>query len=152
MRILTMALAAAVLACGGDSTSPPVALSGTYTLQTLDGQALPFRYHTETGQELYVVGGSITFSGNNTATVTQQARRHDVAPNPDKWTDLAARVVALTYTRSENTLTIESSSELFPNAGVTFVVSPDGSTVTLNFPIDAGFHFDGNHLFVFRRS
>jgi hypothetical protein len=152
MRILAILLAATVVACGGDSMSPPAALSGTYALQTLDGQALPFRYYAETGRELYVVAGSMEFSGTNTATLTDLGRQHDVAPNPEKWTDLIPRVVTLTYTRDGDNLMIETSSELVPSAGLSFSVSADGSTVTLDFPIDSFFHFDGNHRYVFRRS
>jgi hypothetical protein len=128
MRVLAIALAAAAVACGGDGTSPPAPLSGTYTLQTIDAQALPYRYDVRPGGEWYVVGGSISFSGDNTATLTQLGREHAVAPNPEEWTDMAPRTVTLTYTRSGNEMTITTSSEIVPSEGVGLSVSPDGAT------------------------
>lgn len=149
MRITAVALAAVLAACSNDGVAPPATLSGTYTLQTIDGQPLPRLYRVETGREHYLVGGSITFSGQNTAIFTQLWREHDVAPNPERWSDPPAFVVTMTYTRSGNNLTIMTTSVVVPEGSMS--ISGDGASITLQFALDP-FHYDRNHEFVFRRA
>lgn len=140
-----------LVACSDPGPPRPSQLAGTYTLQTVDGQAVPYRHRVETGKEHYVVAGSIAFSGQNTAIFTQLWREHEVAPNPERWLDpYTGLVVNLTYTRNGNSLTIETSSEVVPPPGP-ILVSGDGAIITLEFVLDP-YHYDGrNHVFVFRR-
>jgi hypothetical protein len=148
MRQSAILLVAAVIACG-DSTSP-VVLSGTYTVQTIDAKPLPFKSSAGASSEYYVTGATLSFTGDNTATLTVMARVHDLPPN-ERWTDLAPRVVTLSYARNGNNLTIETSSEIVPAAGIGLTASDNRATVTLHYPVESTFYYDGNHAFLFTR-
>ena len=148
MRRSALLLAAAVMACG-DSTGPAT-LAGTYSLQTIDGQAPPFKSSAGTSSEYYVTDASLNFTSDNTVALTVVARVHDLTPT-EKWTDLAPRVVTLTYARNNNDLTIVTSSEVVPTAGTGLTVSQNAGTVTLRYPLESSFFYDGNHTFVFTR-
>ena len=127
-RALGVLFAAAVLACGdsGDSTSPE-SIEGVYTLQTINGGALPAVVYEDEAGKIEVVAGAITlgpgtkWSISVTARVTVEA---EVSTNTD--------TLDGTWSRSGSTLTLTSAD------GDTETLVLSGRTLTLQAEIDAG--------------
>jgi hypothetical protein len=73
-RLLSFALVFAAIACGSDDSTTPTqsSVAGTWTLQTINGSALPFTLSASPQIELlsYVV----TATSNGTWTSSQQTR------------------------------------------------------------------------------
>ena len=71
MRKLALVLAAAVplalAACGDDSTGPEN-VAGTYALQTVEGNTLPWRFFVVGDEWIELTAGSLVISGNGTWT------------------------------------------------------------------------------------
>jgi hypothetical protein len=79
-RFVALLVFATAVACGGDSTSPSATVSGTYTLQNVNGSQLPFTVF-DVGTEKYEIltdavilneGGTWTESGTDRSTVSGQ--------------------------------------------------------------------------------
>ena len=125
-RALGVLFAAAVLACG-DSTSPE-SIEGVYTLQTINGGALPAVMYEDEAGKIEVVAGAITlgpgtkWSISVTARVTVEA---EVSTNTE--------TLDGTWSRSGSTLTLTSAD------GRTEMLVLSGRTLTLQAEIDAGF-------------
>ena len=66
--VATLAALGALAACGGggdaSATAPPTNLSGTYVLQSIDGEPLPVTLDDGTGT-IEVIENRITFSGRS---------------------------------------------------------------------------------------
>ena len=66
-RRLTALLLLAIAACGGDKiTDPAAAISGTYTLQTVNGGSLPALVFADAEEKDEVTAGSLTLGPNRT--------------------------------------------------------------------------------------
>lgn len=113
------ALVLALPACGDNGTEAEASFAGTYTLQTIDGHALPF-----TGEEEVVTSGSLILRADKTWTVTFTA--HD-ASGDASFTDGG------TYTISGNSITLLSSEDNDNPVSGTF----SGSTLTITDSVDA---------------
>jgi hypothetical protein len=72
-RLLAGLVLAAAVACT-DSTGPGEAISGTFTLSTVGGQALPVVVQQSGTTTLEVTGGSITFNVDHTFSTTLSTR------------------------------------------------------------------------------
>jgi hypothetical protein len=77
MRRFAVLLAlAAVVSCGGDSpTSPSVSVSGTYSLQTVNGAALPYAYPQDVYDKFEFLSDVRTLSDSGTFTETYTNRQ-----------------------------------------------------------------------------
>lgn len=67
-RVYAFVLAFVIGGCSGGSTAPdlrPAGLDGTYTLQTINGQTLPFHVVPSEGLPYDVVGGQLKLSHNS---------------------------------------------------------------------------------------
>jgi len=80
MRKLLLACAAvALLGCGGDSTGPSASVAGTWNLQTVNGQPLPYTaymttspsYRLEIMSDQLVANSDGTYAENGTIRETQ---------------------------------------------------------------------------------
>ena len=73
-RPLSVLFAAAVLACG-DSTSPKAeSIEGVYTLQTIDGDALPAVVYQDTEGMVEITAGAITLGPGTKWSISLTAR------------------------------------------------------------------------------
>ena len=102
-RIASGVLLATSLACGGDSTAPET-IEGTYTLQTIDGQALPAIVDQDETEKNEITAGSIKLGAGTTFTITLTLR-----------TTIGSEVVTITdgttgtWTRSGSTVTMRTT-------------------------------------------
>ena len=104
-RILLSALLL-VLACGGDATGPAVDVTGTYTLQTLNGNRAPFLLEQSGGVSSYLDGATIRFNADLTYSETTMYRTVT-------GTSITARTDTAdgTYTVEGSTLYLRESEE-----------------------------------------
>jgi hypothetical protein len=127
-RALGVLFAAAVLACGdsGDSTSPE-SIEGVYTLQTINGGALPAVVYEDEAAKVEIVAGAITLGPGTKWSISLTARATvdaDVSTNTE--------TLDGTWSRSGSTLTLTSAD----GDVETLVLS--GRTLTLQAEIDSG--------------
>lgn len=64
-RYVLASLAMLVIACGGDSAVAPESVAGSYTLQTVNGNALPAVFYQDTQEKDEFVSGSVALSADN---------------------------------------------------------------------------------------
>ena len=64
-RYVLASLAMLVIACGGDSAVAPESVAGSYTLQTVNGNALPAVFYQDTQEKDEFVSGSVALSSDN---------------------------------------------------------------------------------------
>lgn len=129
IRRAVFVAALAVLAAGcssNDSTSPVNAAAGTYTLTTVNGQALPFSLTSSTLNQVVIQSATITLapgspSSTYTATVSGTI-------NGSPTTTLISD--AGTYTFTGATLSFSSSTFLLLTYGGSFT----SNTLTVNLP------------------
>ena len=127
-RALGVLFAAAVLACGdsGDSTSPE-SIEGVYTLQTIDGDALPAIVYQDTEGMVEITAGAITLGPGTKWSISLTARATVAAVVTTNTEKLDG-----TWSRAGSTLTLTSAD----GDVETLVLS--GSTLTLQAEIDSG--------------
>ena len=125
-RALGVLFAAAVLACGGDSTSPE-SIEGVYALQTINGGALPAVVYQDDAGKVEVVAGAITLGPGTkwSISLTARATLEGVVSTNTETLDG-------TWSRSASTLTLTSAD----GDVETLVLS--GRTLTLQAEIDSG--------------
>ena len=124
-RALGVLFAAAVLACG-DSTSPE-SIEGVYTLQTINGGALPAVVYQDDAGKVEVVAGAITLGPGTKWSISLTARATvagEVSSNSE--------TLDGTWSRSGSTLTLTSAD------GDVETLELSGRTLTLQAEIDAG--------------
>ena len=75
-KLFAMVALAALVACGGDSVTNPSAdqVTGTYTLQSIDGDQLPVTYQSG-GNSLTITSDVLTVADNGTWTETYSYRQ-----------------------------------------------------------------------------
>ena len=123
-RLVSLALALVVVACGSDnsSTTPTnSSVAGTWTLQTVNGGALPYTA-SQTPAKVEILSNSVTATSAGTWTSTTQIRTTigTAAPVTATQTD------AGTYTLSGNNVAINSTANGVVGAGTI-----SGNTLTL---------------------
>jgi hypothetical protein len=108
-RYFVFALAAAVLAaCGGDSsTGPGATVTGTYHLQTINAQPLPFTIFSVGGDHIDVTSSRLTLNqdGSFTEVTGYRVVESGVTTNETGTT-------VGTYVRNGNELTFTDASDL----------------------------------------
>lgn len=79
-RLLVTIGALSLLGCGGDSSGPGVASAvGTWNLQTVNGQGMPYTVFSAPGYRLELVSDVYVIRSNGTFTETVTARETDGA-------------------------------------------------------------------------
>ena len=119
---------------GGDSSTTPTSITGTYTLQSINGQSLPMVLQVETD---YLVGteitaGSITLNQDMTGSSSLTAKLTDSGTV----TTITTSAVG-TYTHVNGAVTMTWATD-----GSTDSASIVGSQLTIN---------DAGDVFVFRK-
>ena len=123
MRRLLLVLAALTVSCGGDSTTQPTATSivGTWSLQTINGAALPFIISQSGADKLEVISDVATVDSHGAYTeVTQLRTTVNGQAKAEAFTDVG------TYTVSGNAVTLKSSD------GSSVTASLSGNTFTIS--------------------
>ena len=130
-RLVSLALVLALVGCGSDddSTSPTnTSVTGTWSLQTVNGSALPFTLAT-TPAKIELLSYVVVVASNGTWTSSEQTRT-TIGTQPP----VTATVPdAGTYTISGNNVSLTSSSAgSTPQAGTvsgnTFTITQAGLT------------------------
>jgi len=125
--LFVLALAAFADSCSSnDSTSPGTAAAGTYTLTTVNGQALPFSLTSSTLNQVVIQSATITLtpgSPSSTYTATVSGTING-SPTTTLITDTG------TYTVSGATLSFSSTSFLLLTYGGSFT----NNTLTVSLP------------------
>jgi hypothetical protein len=123
-RLLSLALVFAAMACGSDnSTSTPTnaSVAGTWTLQTVNGGALPYTA-APAPTKVEILSNTVTATSAGTWTSTTQIRTTIGTQAPTTATQLDAG----TYTLSGNNVAINSTANGVVGAGAI-----SGNTLTL---------------------
>lgn len=120
-RLLSLTLALALVACGDDSTSEPTTASvaGTWSLQSVNGAALPFILSASPKVEL--LSNVVNVAANGTWTSTTQTRT-----TIGTQATTASSTQSGTYTLSGSAVAIRSTDGSTVQAGTV-----SGNTLTL---------------------
>ena len=126
LRTLAALALTAVAACGGGdgpTGNNQNAVVGTYTLQTVNGSALPSTVALGPGESVTLRSGSVTLNADGSCT-----HRHDVAYTADGTTISDNTTFVCTYEVDGNTVVTTDADD---GAQVTAVYS-NGSLTTTN--------------------
>lgn len=121
MRKIAIVMFALAAACGGDSsTGPSASIAGTWTLQTINGAALPFIVAQTGANKVELLSDVVVISGTGSFTETTSVR---TTTNGVPTTQSVAD--AGNYTLSGTAITIHFNSD-----GSTATGSWSGNTIT----------------------
>ena len=122
-RLLSLALALAIVGCGSDSSSEPTTASvaGTWSLQSVNGGALPFIL-SASNPKIELLSNVVNVSANGTWTSTTQTRTTIGTQAPTT----ASSTQSGTYTLSGSAVSIRSTDGSTVQAGTV-----SGNTLTL---------------------
>jgi hypothetical protein len=117
-------------ACGGDaSTGVNGDASGTYNLQSISGNPLPFTVATSTTSTLTFKSGTFTINRDNTFSETL-----DYDETISGTMSSATSTCVGTYTQRGNSFTFSEAASSDPNCGFTYGGSWNGTNAfTVNF-------------------
>ena len=119
---LTALLTVLVAAACGDSSGPDNAITGTYTLRSINGEDLPVVIRDAPDDRVEVTSGSLTLNANGSySDVINFLVSNGTSTFPDRATDSG------TYTQSGNTVTFRS------NSGDVYNMTLSGNTLTQSF-------------------
>jgi hypothetical protein len=128
MLRVALAVLPAIVACGGDSGTGPSSVAGQYSLQTINGAALPFLEFQQGTIKIELLSDVLTVTGTGTWSDLQTERTTiDTQVSTDTTTDSG------TYTLSESTVTFTANGETATQTGTlsngTLTVSGSGFTL-----------------------
>jgi hypothetical protein len=96
-----LAVLAFLAACGGDPAGPNADISGSYTLQSVNGNALPWRYLVFGGRDFEAIAsGSGEINGNGTYSLA-----FNYLTGRGEQTFTSSGTTAGTYTRNGSAIT-----------------------------------------------
>lgn len=125
-KSLLAALVVTLVACGGDKATGPQNISGSYTLQTVNGGSPPTVIYSDASQQLEVTDGTLVLSADHTWQGTLGGRYTDLTNGSvDHFEN--APLAGGTYSLSGSTLTLND-----PQEQLTFTGTVTGGTVTLH--------------------
>lgn len=107
-------------ACGDSGTGPEDSTSGTYALETVNGNRVPYTILQFGNDKIEVVAGSITINADNTFSWRVTLRTTEggrVTTEEDRYTG--------TYTRNNNAFSFTD------NEGDAYAASVQGGTLTM---------------------
>lgn len=78
-RSVLAGLAMLFVACGGDSATGPNAVTGNYTLRTVNGNSVPAVFFQDAQEKDEIVSGNINIASGNTWSGTFALRGTDLA-------------------------------------------------------------------------
>ena len=128
-KLLAVLIGIAIMAACGDSTGPSETnISGTYELQTINGQNLPFTLLIVGTYQLEIAAGSVTINANGTYEESTTVREIDGSS-----TTTTTETSSGTWTRTNNAVTFvdgeDQTSLTGALSGSTLTFSEEGSTL-----------------------
>ena len=127
-KSMLAALVFTLVACGGDKATGPQNVTGTYTLQTVNGVNPPSAVYQDTQQKVEVTDGTLNLNANNTWTGTLGGRFTDFTVTPNDVIDFARQPLnGGTYTLNGSSLTLND-----PTERLVFTGTVSNGTLTLN--------------------
>jgi hypothetical protein len=72
MKTWGLLLVVAAVACSGGSTEPTTVVSGTFTLQTINGSSPPVSIYSDPNESLTIKGGTLTLGSDKTYSLLEQ--------------------------------------------------------------------------------
>ena len=106
-RIILAFLAFGLVACGDDGMGPED-VAGTYTLETIDGNPLPWVTFETGADKIEITGGSVTLNADMTCSVSTTAR---VTFSGNVTTNTETHVCTYTIIDGDITLTRPSATD-----------------------------------------
>ena len=117
-------------ACGGgDKSTGPGSLAGTYDLQSINGMTLPVTVYQEGSYKVEVTDGSVTMNADNTFLGSTTIRESDAGGSSS-----SSVVCPGTYTRNGSAITFAESPSSDDDCGGTYAGTwSNGNTITVTF-------------------
>lgn len=158
-RVFLAFLGFALVACGDDSTGPE-SITGTYTLQSIDGEVLPAFLAVPTEAiTIEITAGSVTLEKNMTCLISLSLRGTVDGTVSTGRTETEGCTYTFTGSQAEFAIAVTFSARTVSGGGSIFAPlfgsildafglrsgSVAGSTLTLNSLID------GHTVFIFRK-
>ena len=128
MRAARYSLALALLiACGGDDSTGPRSIAGSYVLRSINGDPVPILAYEEPDYKVEIVSGNVVLDADGSFTDTHVLRETDGAT-----ITVATIPCTGTWTQSGNSLLL--SEDVSNDCGVEAGVEWDGSnTLTVDW-------------------
>lgn len=132
-RLVSAAIVAVTMlaaACGGgDKSTGPTTLEGTYTLKTVNGSAPPVIIAQLGADKVEVLGGSLLMNANNTFSGSTTVRFTESGVVSTETADCDG-----SFTRSGNAVTFSEDDDVSGDCGGTYSGTfSNGNTLTVNF-------------------
>ncbi len=105
-QIVGMSTLLALIACGGQSVTSPVNVTGTYVLRSINGQALPGSLSRDAARTIEVVGGDLSITAEGSFN-GRSVIRETVRGNPPVTRE---EIAAGRYTVSDSTLRLTNTA------------------------------------------
>lgn len=134
VRSLLVLMAVVLVPACSDSTGPNRAVTGNYTLISVNGVLIPVVFSVEQFFTLRITAGTLTLSSNNTFNASATYEQTPAGGGP-KTTD--TQTCSGTYTMNGNTVTFTEATGTSANCGGVYTGKWDGAdALTVDF--DAG--------------
>jgi len=138
-RYVLASLAMLVIACAGDSALAPESAAGSYTLQTVNGNAVPAVFYQDSQEKDEFVNGSVALSADNSWSGKLALRGTDLTTN-EEYSFTAP--IGGTYSLKSGSITLTDA-----NNGLTFQGTVSRGTLS----IDTEIVFGSTTTFMFQK-
>jgi len=129
-RLVLAGVAMLLVACGGDKTTGIETVSGTYTLRTVNGTAVPTTVYQDTQEKDERLGGNVTLGADNSWSGLLSIRATELSSGSVFG---GTYPIGGTYSLSGNTITLTDSPDL-----LSFTGTVSGGTLTIGGDIGLG--------------
>jgi hypothetical protein len=129
-RLVLAGVAMLLVACGGDKTTGPETVSGTYTLRTVNGTAVPMIVYQDSQEKDELLAGNVTLSADNSWSGLLSIRATDLSSGQVFG---GSYPIGGTYSLSGNTITLTDSPDL-----LSFTGTVSGGTLNIGGDIGLG--------------
>lgn len=138
-RYVLASLAMLVIACGGDKAVGPDTISGTYTLQTVNGNQVPAPFYQDSQERDEFVSGTVVLAADNSWTGQLGVRGTDLTTN-EMFVNTSAPIGG-TFSYKSGQITLTDSFNGFVFTGtVTGGTLSVGTQIVLGAPTAFVFH------------
>lgn len=129
-RHVFAALAILLVACGGDKTTGPATVAGSYTLRTVNGATLPATFYQDDVEKDQFFAGSIALAADNSWTGSLSVDATSIPSGASLFH--GPLPISGTYALNANSITITDGAH-----GLTFTGTLTGGTMTLAIDLGA---------------
>ena len=129
-RLVLAGVAMLLVACGGDKTTGPVTVSGTYTLRTVNGAAVPTIVYQDSQEKDELLDGNVTLGADNSWSGLLSIRATELSSGSVFG---GTYPIGGTYSLSGNTITLTDTPDM-----LSFTGTVSGGTLTIGGDIGLG--------------